>query len=89
MYHQEMKVFGYTLNFKKIKIVMGFKASSLKVKNQTQENKNTSLSPEQLNPQEIEILLSLVKRSTFLGGDIEGLYNLVIKLQKQYTNQMK
>ena len=89
MYHQEMKVFGYTLNFEKIKIVMGFKASSLKVNNQTQENKKTSLSPEQLNTQEIEILLSLVKRSTFLGGDIEGLYNLVIKLQKQYTNQTK
>ena len=84
-----MKVFGYTLNLQKIKIVMGFKASSLKLKDQTQENKKTSLSPEQLNTQEIEILLSLIKRSTFLGGDIEGLYNLIIKLQKQYTNQTK
>ena len=26
---------------------------------------------------------------TFVGGDIESLYNLVVKLQKQYTNQTK
>ena len=68
---------------------MGFKASSLKVKDQTQENKNTSLSPEQLNTQEIEILLSLIKRSTFVGEDIENLYSLVVKLQKQYLNTTK
>ena len=43
----------------------------------------------QLSQQEIEVLLSMIKRTTFLGEDIEPLYNLVIKLQNQYTEQSK
>lgn len=43
----------------------------------------------QLNLRELEILLSLVKKSTFLGEDIEPLYNMVIKLQTQYLDQTK
>jgi hypothetical protein len=46
---------------------------------------NTPLSSNQLSAREIEVLLSMVKRTTFLGEDIEPLYNLVIKLQNQYT----
>jgi hypothetical protein len=85
-----MKVFGFILNLNKIlKKVMGFKATNLNIKDQPQLNSQTSLSPEQLNLQEIEILLSLIKRSTFLGEDIENLYNLVVKLQKQYLNITK
>jgi hypothetical protein len=87
---QVMKVFGFILNLNKIlKKVMGFKATNLNIKDQPQLNSQTSLSPEQLNLQEIEILLSLIKRSTFLGEDIENLYNLVVKLQKQYLNITK
>lgn len=87
---QVMKAFGFILNLNKIlKKVMGFKATNLNIKDQPQQNSQTSLSPEQLNPQEIEILLSLIKRSTFLGEDIENLYNLVVKLQKQYLNITK
>jgi hypothetical protein len=41
----------------------------------------------QLSIQEIEILLSMIKRTNFLGEDIEHLYNLVVKLQNQYTEQ--
>ena len=41
----------------------------------------------QLSIQEIEILLSMIKRTNFLGEDIERLYNLVVKLQNQYTEQ--
>ena len=37
-----------------------------------------------LNKQEIEILLSMIKRTIFLGEDIEPLYILVSKLQNQY-----
>ena len=82
-----MKAFGYIHNLNKIlKKVMGFKASNLNIKDQPQENHQTSLSPEQLNTQEIEILLSLIKRSTFLGENIVSLYTLVIKLQQQYLN---
>ena len=44
---------------------------------------------EPLSASEIEVLLSLIKRSTFLGEDLENLYNLVIKLQKQYIEQTK
>jgi len=38
----------------------------------------------QLSKQEIELLLSLIKQTTFKGEHIETLYNLVLKLQNQY-----
>jgi hypothetical protein len=47
------------------------------------------LAPNQLSIQEIEVLLSMVKRTNFLGEDIEPLYNLVVKLQSQYLEQTK
>ena len=56
---------------------------------QTINNKEIPLSPSQLNAKEIEILLSLIKVSTFLGEDIEIIYNMVIKLQNQYLEQTK
>jgi hypothetical protein len=85
-----MLVFGYILKLNKIlNKVMGFTASSLNIKDQSQENQQTPLPPEHLTPQEIEILLSLIKRSTFVGEDIENLYSLVVKLQKQYLNTTK
>jgi len=43
----------------------------------------------QLNSKELEILLSLIKHSTFVGEQIEPLYNMVIKLQNQYLDQIK
>mgnify|MGYP000087271793 FL=1 len=39
-----------------------------------------------LTKKELEVLLNMVKNSTFKGADIEPIYNLVIKLQDQYTN---
>jgi hypothetical protein len=55
------------------------------------DNKKTEqpLSSNQLTDKEIEVLLSMIKRTTFIGEDIEPLYNLVIKLQNQYTEQIK
>ena len=47
------------------------------------------LSPNQLSQQEIEVLLSMIKRTSFLGEDIEPLYSLIIKLQNQYIEQTK
>jgi hypothetical protein len=64
---------------------MAFTANNIQIVN----NKETPLSLSQLNEKEIEILLSLVKRSTFLGEDIEIIYNMVIKLQNQYLEQTK
>lgn len=68
------------------KIVMGFTANH--IEGQTPQN-NIPLSPNQLTVQEIEVLLSMVKRTSFLGEDIEPLYNLVNKLQNQHIEQNK
>lgn len=45
--------------------------------------------PTQLTAKELEILLTLIKGSRFLGEDIEVIYNMVIKLQNQYLEQTK
>ena len=82
---QTQAIFIFTLNKIK-KLVMGFTANYVEV--QTPQN-NTPLSPNQLTVMEIEVLLSMVKRTTFLGEDIEPLYNLVNKLQNQHTEQSK
>jgi hypothetical protein len=68
---------------------MGFSASNLITNNNTQlpqSNHKTELNNSQLDIKEIEVLLSLIKRSTFVGEDIEPLYNLIVKLQNQYLN---
>jgi len=82
-----MKVFGFIHKIKKI--VMAFNAQNVVVQDKTTSNIENTLSPNQLTLREIEILLSLIKRSTFLGEDLESLYNMVIKLQNQYTEQTK
>tara|TARA_R110000868_G_scaffold218215_2_gene468421 strand:+ start:274 stop:486 length:213 start_codon:yes stop_codon:yes gene_type:complete len=67
---------------------MAFNAGSTSVNGREQiEIQNTPQSPNQLTYKEIEVLLSLIKRSNFLGEDIEPLYNMVIKLQNQYLEQ--
>jgi hypothetical protein len=83
-----MRVFGFTLKIIKKNIVMGLNLANLIVGNKHQDIQKIQ-SSEQLSTSEIEVLLSLIKRSTFLGEDIENLYNLVIKLQKQYIEQTK
>lgn len=40
----------------------------------------------QLSKQEIELLLLMVKETSFKGEHIELVYNLVLKLQKQYKD---
>ena len=42
-------------------------------------------SKDSLDINEIALILNLIKSSPFKGGDIETIYNLVIKLQNQYT----
>lgn len=41
--------------------------------------------PDQLNAQELEFLLSLIKQSTFKGEAVEIIFNTALKLQTQYT----
>jgi hypothetical protein len=92
MLKQIQEIFLFILN--KIKIVMGFTANHvegqpLQVATQQTTQNNNPLSPNQLSTQEIEVLLSMIKRTTFLGEDIEPLYTLIIKLQNQYLEQNK
>jgi len=42
--------------------------------------------PNQLTKDEIHFLLELIKRSSFQGESLEGLYNLVLKLQNQFVS---
>jgi len=66
-----------------IKLVMGI------IQNQNKNNPVQTTSPGQdysLNKSELEFLLLLVKRSTFLGEQIEEVYNTVYKLQQQYLD---
>lgn len=42
--------------------------------------------PNQLTKEEIQFLMELIKRSSFQGESLEGLYNLVLKLQNQYVS---
>ncbi len=47
---------------------------------------NTSpLASDQLNAQELEFLLVLLKQTTFKGESVELIYNTAIKLQNQYA----
>jgi len=66
---------------------MGFSAKHVEGSNPLM--KPTSTSNSQLTTKEIEVLLSMIKKTTFLGEDIEPLYNLIIKLQTQHLEQTK
>ena len=46
-------------------------------------------SKDSLDSNEIALILNLIKSSPFKGKDIEIIYNLVIKLQNQYTKLEK
>ena len=45
---------------------------------------NNTPDPNQLNVQDLEYLLNLLKSSQLRGEQVEHFYNLVIKLQNQY-----
>jgi hypothetical protein len=64
---------------------MAFTANNV----QTLNNNIIPLISSQLNAKELEVLLSLIKASTFLGEDVEIIYNMVVKLQNQYLEQTK
>ena len=88
MLKQTQEIFLSTLNKFYKKIVMGFIANHVEGTSSIQPQ-TQSLSPNQLTVKEIEILLSMIKKTTFLGEDIEPLYNLIIKLQNQYIEPTK
>lgn len=55
----------------------------------TKSNNPILSSKDSLEGEEIAVILNLIKSSSFNGGDIETIYNLVIKLQNQYTKLEK
>ena len=63
---------------------MGFKANSLQVKEDTRKYSKPQTEDLLLNKDDLEVLLGLVKNSTFKGEQIEMIYNLTSKLQKAY-----
>jgi hypothetical protein len=60
---------------------------SVKQEKEKPNNPEVTPAPNQLNTRELETLLSMIKTSTFTGGDIESIYILVAKLQNQYIEQ--
>ena len=54
------------------------------IQNQNKENPPQKGEDFILNKAELEFLLLLVKRSTFMGEQLEEVYNAVYKLQQQY-----
>ena len=45
--------------------------------------------PDQLNAQELEFLLSLIKQTSFKVEAVEIIYNTALKLQNQYSKLKK
>jgi hypothetical protein len=85
-----MKIFGFIRN-KIIKLVMGLLDKIRQQKgtpNAPLKDTALTLDSDQLDIQELEFLLSMLKQSTFKGEMIEVMYNLVIKLQSQYMKQV-
>jgi hypothetical protein len=70
---------------------MGFTASHVEVGDIIEKTSPelTKQFPASLSSRELEIILTLIKKSSFLGEDIEIIYNMVIKLQNQYLEQIK
>lgn len=75
---------------------MAFNVGTLLHKNErvntTHEKVTThsiSSNAKDLNVNELETLLNLIKNATFIGKDIEAVYNIVVKLQNQYLDQTK
>ena len=64
-----------------------FKAGKIIKPNQESKKsaKTTKKSENNLSKVEIAFILGTLKHTTFKGDNVELLYNLVIKLQTQYT----
>lgn len=69
---------------------MGFKASNLQVRGETQKQVSSSTSVEktqvELSERELEFLLVTIKNGLFKGEYVETLYNLTLKLQKHFVD---
>jgi hypothetical protein len=68
---------------------MGITAKNVRVN--TLENNNIPTSPDdnKLSREELELLINLIKRSSFLGEHVEIVYNIVLKLQNQFLEETR
>ena len=72
-----IKVFGFIHKNYYIKQVMGLIDKIIR-------NDQPKIDQNQLNIQELQLVLSLLRQSSVRGDQVEAFYNLVIKLQNQY-----
>ena len=63
---------------------MAFTTGKLNVLSSNNTNSNN-----ELNTQELEFLLSVIKTTTFKGEHVELVYNTIVKLQNKYLEQTK
>lgn len=53
------------------------------------KNSEKNIDPNQLNTQELQLVLSLLRQSNIKGEQVELFYNLVLKLQNQFISLSK
>ncbi len=69
---------------------MAFTANNLIINNlEVEKSTSLNIDKDNLTVEEIQLILITLRNSTFKGEHVEILYNTVIKLQNQYTNQQK
>lgn len=68
---------------------MAFTTNQLVNSNNTVEPTNNPISGDELNPQELEYLLGVLKNADLKGYQVETFYTLVIKLQNQFIKKTK
>jgi hypothetical protein len=65
---------------------MAFTSGQLQINNSLQPTLDAT---NQLSAQELVFLLDALKRTTFVGEQVETMFNTVLKLQNQYLEQTK
>jgi hypothetical protein len=68
---------------------MGITAKNVRVNSLENNNIPTSSDDNKLSREELELLINLIKRSSFLGEHVEIIYNIVLKLQNQFLEETR
>ena len=65
---------------------MAFSSKNILTEDKKEELVTAPLSSLAFSKQEIELILLMIKDASFKGEHVETIYNLVYKLQQQYTS---
>jgi hypothetical protein len=68
---------------------MGITAKNVRINSIENNNVPTSSDSNKLEKEELELLINLIKRSSFLGEHVEIIYNIVLKLQNQFLEETR